>query len=265
MALLALPASGWDGALRLTAWSVLQFAYLSTFLLLALAVSLRTPNARLALALLLGLWAVLCVLAPRGAGTIVQELAPAPSYQQVRQHTEAQAPAYESADRWEARRRVLLEQAAGRPIDVRAAQLDQSERESHAVFDRLLGGFYDAIAYQDRVHGWLGALSPTVALQSASAALAGTDFHHHRDFIDAAERYRRRLVNDLNGALMDHAGREGALATGRAFWDAIEEFRYLPPPLASALSSSAAPLGMLLLWCAAAGMLARAAVRGVRP
>lgn len=264
-ALLALPAGGWDGALRLAAWSVLQFAYLLVFLLFALAISLRVASARLALALLLGLWVVLCVLVPRGAGTLVQQLAPAPSYQQVRQHTEAAAPAYESADRWEARRRSLLEQAAGRPIDLRAAQLDQSERESHAVFDRLLGSFYDAIAYQDRVHGWLAGLSPTVALQSAGAAFAGTDFHHHRHFIDAAEHYRRELVNDLNGVLMHHAGQGGPLVTGRAFWESVQEFRYRPPPLSAAAGAVAVSLLLLLAWCTLAFIAAWAAVRGGRP
>lgn len=263
--LLRLPDAGWEAGGRLLAWSTVHLLYLLGFMLAALAVSLRAGSTRAALVMLLGGWVLLCVLLPRAAGNLAQALAPTPSYQQVRQHAENEAPAYEDAERWEARKRDLLAKAGGRPIDLRAAQLDQSERDSHAVFDRLLGHFYDAVERQDRSYGWLAALSPTVALQTTATALAGTDFHQHRHFIDAAEHYRRDMVNRMNGALVAHAGHEQPIATDRDFWASMPEFRYRPPPLAQAAGQAAAPLALLLLWCALAALAAWRALRGVRP
>ena len=261
----ALPDAGWQGAGRLALWGLLQLLYLLAFLLISLTVSLKAPSARAALAIMLALWLALCVVLPRAAGNAVQVLAPAPPYQAVRQSVEQAAPAYEGADKWEARRAALLAQANGAPIDLRAAQLDQSERESHVVFDRLLGRFYDAIETQDRAFGWLGALTPAVALQAAGSAVAGTDFHQHRHFIDAAESYRRTTINRLNGDLMRHAGRDGPVETGRDFWESVPAFDYRPPTLGMALANALAPLAMLLAWCLLAAGAAWRAVKGVRP
>jgi ABC-2 type transport system permease protein len=264
-ALATLPDTGWDGAGRLLLWCAMQFVYLESFLLAALAVSLRAPGARAALTILLTLWLAFCVLLPRVAGNAVQALTPAPSYQDIRQRTEKEAPAYEGADKWEARKSALLAKANGKPVDLRAAQLDQSERESHEVFDRLLGSFYDAIEHQDRAFGWAGVLSPAVALQSAGTAVAGTDFYQHRHFIDAAEHYRRMMVNGLNGALMAHAGHDGAVSTGKQFWESVPAFSYPPPTLGMAISNAAPALALLMAWCALAAAAAWRAVQGVQP
>ncbi|WEF33701.1 DUF3526 domain-containing protein [Pseudoduganella chitinolytica] len=260
-ALLALPDGGWRGGVRLAMWCALHVPYLLAFLLLALAVALRAPSARTALGLLLATWLALCVLLPRVAGNAVELLAPAPPYQEVRRQVEAAAPAYESADRWEARRRTLQARAAG-GVDLRAALLDQSERDSHVVFDRLLGRFYDAIEQQDEVFGRLGVLTPAVALQAAGSAIAGTDFRQHRHFIDAAEHYRRGMVNRLNGELMQRASH--APVKGGS-WESVPAFAYRPPTPVQAAIAAAMPVAALLAWCALAALAAWRAARGVRP
>ncbi|MDM5178831.1 DUF3526 domain-containing protein [Massilia sp. DJPM01] len=262
-ALQALPDAGWNGASRLAIWSLLNFMYLLVFLLIALAVSLKAPSGRAALTIMLVLWLVLCVVLPRAAGNAAQVLAPVPSYQEVRSRLENAAPAYEGAEKWEARRRALLKANVS---NVRAAQLDQSERESHEVFDRILGRFYDSVEEQDRAFGWLGAISPTVALQAAGAAVAGTDFYQHRLFIDAAETYRRAMVNRLNGDLMRHTEHEDASAsTGKQFWESVPAFAYRAPPLHGVLVNAAAPLLLLSGWCVLAGLAAWRAAKGVQP
>lgn len=262
-ALQALPDAGWSGAGRLALWSLLNFLYLLVFLLIALAVSLKAPSARAALTIMLVLWLVLCVLLPRAAGNAAQVLAPVPPYQEVRSHLESESPAYEGADKWEARRQALLRAGVN---NVRAAQLDQSERESHAVFDRVLGRFYDAVERQDRAFGWLGAISPAVALQACGAAVAGTDFYQHRHFIEAAESYRRTMVNRLNGDLMRHTEHEDASkSTGKQFWESVPAFAYRAPSLGSVLANAAPPLLLLAGWCALAGLAAWRAAKGVQP
>ncbi len=238
---------------------------------MALAVSLKASSARAALTVMLVLWAVLCIVLPRAASNAAQLISPLPSYQEVRTRVELEAPAYENAEQWEARRQSVLkahgaadEQDA--PVNVRGAQLDQSERDSHAVFDRLLGRFYDAVEKQDRAFGWLGALTPTVALQASGSTVAGTDFHQHRHFIDAAESYRRTLVNRMNGELMRHYGPGNAkVSAGRPFWEDTPAFSYSAPALSGVIANIAAPLLLLLAWCCAMGLVAWQTARGLRP
>ncbi len=268
-ALATLPdAAGWNGASRLVMWSILNFLYLLIFLLISLTVSLKAPSARAALTIMLVLWLLLCVVMPRAACNAIQVLAPVPSYQEVRSNTEREAPAYESAEKWEARRLALLK--ANTSTDkLRAAQLDQSERDSQEVFDLILGRFYDAVEHQHRTFGWLGAFTPTVALQASGAAIAGTDFQQHRHFIDAAETYRRNMVNRLNGELLQHKPhtetKQMSDAASKQFWESIPAFNYRAPSLSTVLASAQAPLLLLFAWCVVASLAAWRTVKGVRP
>lgn len=270
-ALHTLPDAGWDGWLRLMLWSLFQLLYMLSFLLMALTVSLKASSARVALTVMLVSWAVLCIVLPRAATNTAQLISPLPSYQEVRARAELEAPAYENADQWEARRQSVLKahgvtDEKDAPVNVRGALLDQSERDSHAVFDRLLGSFYDAVEQQDRIFGWLGALTPTVALQASASAVAGTDFHQHRHFIDAAESYRRTLVNRMNGELMhQYDSHNIRVSTGRQFWEDTSAFAYRAPALSGVIANVMAPLMLLLAWCCASGLAAWIAARGVRP
>jgi ABC-2 type transport system permease protein len=265
-ALWTLPAAGWEGGYRLALWCLLHLLYLLMFLLVSMSVSLRAGSARAALAALLTLWLVFCVVLPRAASEAAGYLSPTPSYHAVRTAAEQEAPAYENAQKWEARAQALGKANGAAVLNGRAARLDQSERDSHTVFDRLLGRFYSAVEQQDRSFGRLGAFTPAVALDAAGASVAGTDFHHHRHFIDAAETYRRTMVNRLNGELMEHAEHvDAGAATGRAFWESVPVFAYQPPSLRTALANVAVPLLLLLAWCGAAGALAWRSARGVTP
>lgn len=270
-ALHTLPDAGWNGWLRLTLWGLIQFLYMLSFLLMTLTVSLMASSARAALTVMLVLWVVLCVVLPRAASNAAQQISPLPSYQEVRTRAELEAPAYENAEQWEARRQSVLKahgvaDEKDAPINVRGALLDQSERDSHAVFDRLLGRFYDAVETQDRTFGWLGVLTPTVALQASASAVAGTDFRQHRHFIDAAESYRRTLVNRMNGELLRHYDSGStSVSAGRQFWEDTPAFSYRAPTLGGVIADMAAPMLLLLVWCGAAGLAAWLAARGLRP
>ena len=151
-------------------------------------------------------------------------------------------------------------------INLRGAQLDFAERHAQAVFDREIGGFYDRVIAQDRAYAWLGWASPAVALDATSAALAGTDFAHHRDFIDAAERYRRDLVNRMNADLIPHPAVNGReRVNDLRLWSEVPEFIYQRPSVTHGVRSAgpaAAALGGWLL--AALGYFVIAAGR-LRP
>jgi ABC-2 type transport system permease protein len=119
---------------------------------------------------------------------------------------------------------------------------------------------------QDTAYAHLGWLSPAVAFDAVSAALAGTDFIHHRHFIDSAESYRRALVNRMNADLIPNPAANGIEHTNdAALWSEIPAFEYVPLSLMTALRSTTSPLLALATWLIAGGVAVRAASKRARP
>lgn len=260
-----------DLLLRLSAWTAVFAAYLAVMAAIGVAVAVRIGHARTALSVLVALWVVLALALPRGSSTQVETGHPLPSSQQVRQQLLDEAPSYWSAETGLARQAALLAtykvaRVEDLPFNVRGAELDQAERHSHVVFDRVLGDMHDRAIAQDTAfarHGWL---SPATAALSLSQVLAGSDFAHHRRFIDDAERYRRALVNRMNHEVRNHKVAPGERVTADArLWSQIPAFVPAQVSLGSAWGPARPALLALLAWLVAAvGALAFAA-RGMRP
>lgn len=265
-----LPDAGWQVGARLIAWLLTYLGYATIFLLISMAVSLVAKSARAALTILLVVWALLCIAAPRLASAWVENHAPLPSYQATRAQIEAENTAYDSAENWAARRQATIRahtvtREEDVPVDLRGAQLVDSERHGWGVFDRLLGGFYDQVQRQDDLYGLTGLVSPAIGVIVASAGIAGTDFRQHRAYLDDAEYYRRDLVMRMNVELRDHPVRKGeAHKGGHKLWADVAAFVNRPVPFTRVLSSLAAPLGALLLWLLAAACAAILATRRIR-
>ncbi|HWW58550.1 MAG TPA: DUF3526 domain-containing protein [Sphingopyxis sp.] len=259
-----------DTALRMICWALVMASYFAFLAAVGIAVSLRMANARLALTALFGLWIFFALALPRVASGMVDAARPLPSSQSVRQEIAEAAPAFWS-DEQNARNRAKLLARYGvtRVEDIpnpRMAELDLVERHSHEVFDRILGGFYGRVAAQDRLFAAFGFLSPTIAAQAASASVAGSDFSHHRDFIDSAERYRRDLVNRMNADGMGHRAHGTERHTNDdKLWSQVPEFAYPTPPLGRFAGTALPAFMALLAWLAIGGLLLITAARRLRP
>jgi ABC-2 type transport system permease protein len=98
-----------------------------------------------------------------------------------------------------------------------------------------------------------GAFAPMLAITSVSMGLAGTDFAQHRDFAQAAERYRRYLVKEMNDYMTYNAGKQdfGYLAQP-AVWQSVTAFEYDAPGTVWVLRNQALSLALLALWFTAA-------------
>lgn len=259
-----------DVLLRTLGWAAIMAAYLALLSAVGIAMSLWVGNARLALAGLFGLWILFALVLPRVASGAADAARPLPSSQAVRQQIAEEAPAFWS-DAENARSRAVLLKRYGvsRIEDIpnfRMAELDLRERHSHQVFDRLLGGFYDKVAGQDRLFATLGFLSPVIAAQTSSASLTGTDFSHHRHFIDTAEQYRRNLVNAMNADGMAHRAQGTERHTNDAtLWSQIPEFAYRAPSLGALTATALPAVFALLAWLGLAALLLTFAARRLRP
>jgi len=259
-----------DTSVRVLAWCATVAAYLALLAAIGVTISLRARNARLAMTILFGLWIAFSLALPRAASTLVDTASPLPSSQWIHQQMASEAPAFWSDEQAQRNKQALLAHyGVSRLEDIpnpRMAELDFMERRSHAVFDQVLQPFYDQVERQDRWYALLGFLSPAIAIQASSTALAGTDFAHHRHFIDTAERYRRDLVNRMNADGMAHSAQGTERHTNdERLWSQIPEFAYSAPRLGMASMPAWPAFAALLAWLAVAGSSLTVTARGLRP
>jgi len=268
---LATGQHGADDVVRLLVWMTSALAYVGVMAMIAVCLCILARSVQMAFAALLLVWVALVLAAPPAASAVSAWARPLPSFQQMKLRLAREAPAYWTPEAGaEQITQVLRRYGATREsevtINLRGAQLDVAERHAQEVFDREIGGFYDRVDAQDDAYARLGWLSPAVAFDVISAAAAGTDFAHHRQFIDFAERYRRDLVNRMNADLIPHPAVGGRLHTNDiSLWSQIPAFDYEPPMLLTAMGAGATAVIALVAWLMAGAVLIALTARVVRP
>lgn len=248
-----------DAFERAAALAAIYIAYLTAVACASLAVSGRARTARLALAILVAGWALNAVLAPRLATDLARWRHPSPSAFAFAEQVERDT--YDGLDvhTFNVRRardlgRRLLDRYKVRRVEdlpVNFRGVDYLEREAHAneVFDTAYGALWTTFERQVAVQQMAGLAAPMLAVRSLSMAVAGADVAHHRRFADAAERYRRQLVEAMNTSLAhDGTSANPVFVAGPELWASVPPFTYRAPSLAWALSSQRLSLLALAAW-----------------
>jgi ABC-2 type transport system permease protein len=245
-------------ASRLALLLATYLVYFAIVVAVAIGVSARARSSRAALVVLLALWFVGTLMAPRLASDVAAAVAPTPSAVQFQLALEKElADPGDVERRLEARRQELMRRHNAASIDAvpvsfAGISLQEGEEHGNEVFDRHYGKLFDTFASQQRIVTLAGVFAPLLPVRSVSMALAGTDVAHHRAFVRAAEDYRRDIQRRLNGDITANA-RPGVVYTaGPELWAKVPEFQYDPPGLSSVLASQAASLGVMAAWLAAA-------------
>jgi ABC-2 type transport system permease protein len=239
--------------------------YLAAILAGCLAVSALAPTARAALAILLVCWAANAVLAPRLATDLAQRVLPTPKlaefetamHKAVAEGLDGHNPRDQRLQQFaqETLRKHGKSRIEELPFNFHGLVMLESERMAGEVFDHHFGKLWNRLEAQDRVVTWAGLAAPLLGVRSASMALAGTDFTHHRHFSVAAEQHRREFVRVLNEDMMNSpVGGHGGVG-GRTLWEKLPAFRYEPPPPAHALRAATPGLAVLLAWAVGAWVL----------
>lgn len=256
-----------DTLARAALWCLVHAMLLVIAALIGVAVSSRARTAAGALAAVIGLWVVAVPLAPRVAATLAEAVAPTPSgqrfwadaQQEIEEGFAGSGNAEQRAAALEAGllRRYGVATVEQLPISFRGASLDDGERFGNRVFARrwaMLEGIEDR---QRAIMRVASIVTPLIAVQNLSAALAGTDNAHQRNFTAQAETERQRVVNALNRDVMiNGAGVTGYKADAR-LWRALDGFRVTSMPL-SRVWRTVWPDGLILFgWLAAALLLLR--------
>lgn len=229
---------------------------------IALAVSARARSSVSALLILLSVWALSAVIAPRAAADVADRIYPTPDsatfWKQTADSIRSSKPKRDS-EAYRAIERDVLSQALGRTVTAEEAStlslnrqglsLEIGEIVGAKAFDATYEQLYETYEAQRRVRRWFALLAPTISLQHVSGALAGTDVEAHRDFTRAAEQQRRLIIRLMNEDLMLRGAPAGdAYLSSRELWERIPNFEYQPPAAADAIRHVIWDIVVLLLW-----------------
>jgi ABC-2 type transport system permease protein len=272
LSLIVLPAA-LLGAGRFLVLTLVHVLWLAVFVLVTLAVSARAPSPRFALVVLLGFWALNCLLAPRVLSDIAARRHPLPEPVAFRARLkDALGDPHGAPARFAERTAELMRQrGVARPEDLglnlNGLRLQTSEEHSDEIFDRFYAELFSPMAAQNAFLTRAGAVFPLLGVQSLSMGLAGTDFAQHRDFMRAADQHRRKIQVIMNEDIMAHPLPPGAPAylAGPEVWAKVPPFTYAPRGVTAVLAAHALPLGLLGLWVAAAGWFALRSAAALRP
>jgi len=240
--------------------ALVYLVYLAVFLFLTLAVSASVRSSRASLIILLGAWMLNGLLVPRTLSEFAAARHPIPSVASVKKEIQERQRNPEYAEKgntiWQPR---VIEKYGLSGVDeiarlsARGQQLLRNETATFLVADEVYGELHDQIeaqnAYQ-RARSWL---APLAALQPLSRALAGTDFAHHRDFVESAETYRRVIQDTMNEDILINDGKQGsgAYMAGPDLWQKVPPMVLTAPSLSDALRGQCVPFVALFAWLAA--------------
>lgn len=263
------PGPAASAAARGAVLAGIYLAYFAAFVGLSLAVSARMRSARNALVVLLAVWVVNGLVAPRAAVDLSRWIHPTPSALEfartLQQEMAAGVEGIERPDRAALTGRLLAQHGVERvedlPVNEVGIYLQESEEFGNRIFDRNYGALWDSFERQGVVHEALAVAAPLLAVRALSMGLAGTDVEQHRHFATAAETYRRDLMRRMNGDLAENSRTGEVYTAGPDLWAQTPPLRYDAPTLGWVLNNRILSLLVLAAWLAGAVLAAAAGVR----
>lgn len=257
----------------LVALAALGLAYLVYALFwaqLAVLVSALCKDSRQTLALLAGIWLLLVVVSPRAMPFLVALPDPPVDRTTFNAAIDADLRAlgdshntqdpHFAAFRQATLKRYGVERVEDLPVNFGGLLMQEGERRTSEVFERHYATLQARWDGQEKRLTWLAVLNPVLALQQASAALAGTDRNAFRHFEAQAETYRYAFIQQLNQVHTHEIRYENdrGQRVSRDHWQAIAPFVYQPETLVQRLRRTGLPLAILFGWSLALPLLAAA-------
>jgi ABC-2 type transport system permease protein len=242
---------------RLALLMICYLGYFAVFLCLSLIVSARSATSQRALLISLGLWFVACLMLPRAAMEIAQRLYPIPEardFMRELDQSKKELPAFEKR-REQVIARLMKQYGVADPsrlpVSPYGLTLYEAEDEETEIYERHFARLFASYERQNRFYQLAATLTPLTSVQTLSMGLAGSDWHHHRHYADAAEGYRRGLVQTLNHAIVEMGAEDQYDHRGEELYDRAPPFDYQTPGMAWALAKLKPAIFILSLWLVA--------------
>ena len=242
----------WDGS-RILFIIVIYLLYFAAYILASLVVSAWASSSRQALLVLLGFWFVTSFVMPRLITDVAEAIHPTPSSSAFEAAIEADMAAQPSwAERTAAVQARLMDEhgvetVEAIPASVAGYTLLEAEQDETSVYRKHFNALQTVYSNQEHITQRGALVSPVLAVQLLSMGFAGTDYLHHRHFVEAAETYRYDFVQVLNQDIVDQNASWDYRAD-REMWERIPPFEYEPPSAVAVLGHYGLSLILLGVW-----------------
>ncbi len=235
--------------------------WLLFWVLISVYVSSWLTRARDSLWLLLGIWMLMIVVAPRLIGGVATQLYPLPTRVELAARMSAEmakiGDSHNPDDPHFARFReqVLRQYGVSRiddlPINYKGLVMREGERISSELFAQLMQEVNASEQQQSHFVRQAGWAFPLLALRSVSMALAGSDRAHAQHFADSAEQFRYALIqslNDLQARHVQYHDDANQRLTAQT-WDQLPQYQWSAPARETVLAGQGLVLLTLPIWC----------------
>lgn len=249
-----------DVGVRLLSLGLLYAAYLFLFILLSVAISLRSRTSRNALLSLLSLWIFFTVLMPKSVTNLSERSHPLPSMRELKADIQDDIAKGLDGESSRSVRMAKLEADYLKeygvdsvellPFNYEGVRMQAGEDYGNKVYDHHMGIMRETLQDQNRLGSLASLFNPFMAAQHLSMTLCGTDLPTFFHFEDEVETYRRDLVRRMNQDMADNSNYGdfyGYKATAN-LWASVEEFTYQAPPARAILPHYYLEIISLVLW-----------------
>ncbi|MEW6139672.1 MAG: ABC transporter permease subunit [Thermodesulfobacteriota bacterium] len=238
-----------DLLIRLILLGVGYALYLGIAIFVTLAVSAVAPSSRISLVLLIGLWIASVIVAPRIAADLSKAWHPNPTGVEFNTRLDNDLE-HRYRKVWKEKLGTEKRWGPELPLNRWGEALKVDDHAGYEVTDEHFARLWDAFALQQQSQEWIGLAVPVLAIRGFSMGMAGTDFFHHREFAQAAERQRRLIQDTMSKDLIEHADPLGnqhfSYKAGSSLWASVPPFEYSPPKVGFALRHNKTSLFVLL-------------------
>ncbi len=238
---------------------IVYLFYYAVFINIVLFVSQHVKKSGISLVILLGVWIVSCLAAPKAASNFAESKYPYPTRQEFASKiVKAKKEGLDGHDPWnkEAKRlekEVLLEYGVDSlqqlPFNFDAYRMQKGEEHQAIVYKNHYAALKKQFEKQADTYALISIISPFLPTRFLSMGIARTDYHSHWDFADASENYRiasQKFLND-NFAKNSKFGDWDYLANENT-WKDLPKFEYQPLKLITVLKQQKFSMIALLVW-----------------
>jgi ABC-2 type transport system permease protein len=245
--------------LRLLVFVIAYACYFFIFLVGAILVSALNMHSRNALIILLGIWIFSCVILPKATANLAAVLYEAPSKAEMDAEVHEEAKngmnGHDPQDKKTAIfiKSLLLkykvDSVSQLPFNIDGMVMALGEKASSRVYQAHFEQLVDTYNKQNQLSVWAGFVNPYLSIRYVSMGMAGTDYAHYVDFLNAAEKYRYGLsqyLNKLQTTKLGFKDKESRLTSD--LWKQYPSFQYQQPAAAWAIGKHIISLIALLSW-----------------
>lgn len=244
--------------------------YLLVWVTLILGVSALMTSSRASLVALVAAWAVIAVIAPRGAAELAARIEPLPTRAEtdlrlaadLRQMGDSHNPDDPFFTAFRAR--LLSEHGVARvedlPFNYRGALSTEGEALTSRLFDRYFVETATVQRAQAAIVSRASLLSPAMAVRRVSMTGSASDLETHLGFLKQSEAYRFDMVQRLNSMHRDQltfaddsarsrdAAAEQRTRLAARSWQAVPDFVFVPTSGAERQAAMIPAFLILALW-----------------